>query len=91
MQKKITNISKFQFDQESGRNHFVDMLPPKNYSFIYLIPIIFFSNIITMRAYSWNFPASLTRYIIQYIKCYISFPFYGHMACDAFSLLENEN
>ena len=61
------------------------------YPFICLIPIIFFSNIITMRAHSWNFPASLTRHILQYIKCYNSFPFYGYMACDAFSLLENEN
>ena len=33
-----TNISKFQFDQESGRtkNHCVDVLPANRYLFIYL-------------------------------------------------------
>ena len=39
----------------------------------------------------YHFWPFLTRRIIQYIKCYISFPFFRYMACDAFSLLENKN
>ena len=55
-----TDISKFQFDQESGRqkNHFVDVLPQNNYLFIiiYLFIYLFINSRPTQPTYRYPNP-----------------------------------